>query len=88
MMNSRMDADAAVEAKALHDTVTAEIDRIRKQAEFTGEQEVKKARQELQQEASLLCAMAAEELVRKTLSPEDQDRLVRENTDKIEGIVR
>mgnify|MGYP007049896546 CR=1 FL=1 len=30
----------------------------------------------------------AEELVRKSLSPEDQARLVRENIEKIEGIVR
>lgn len=87
-LNAKMDAEAAAEARALHDTVTAEIERIRKQAEFTGEQEVKKARTELQQEASLLCAQAAEELVRKSLSPEDQERLVKENIQKIEGIVR
>ena len=87
-MNAKMDSEAAVEAQALRDTVTAEIARIRTQAEFTGEQEVKKARQELQQEASLLCAKAAEELVRKSLSPADQERLVRENIEKIEGIVQ
>jgi len=87
-MNAKMDAEAAVEAQVLRDTATAEIARIRTQAGFTGEQEVKKARQELQKEASLLSARAAEELVRKTLSPEDQERLVRENLEKIEGIVR
>ncbi|MBE0602206.1 MAG: ATP synthase F0 subunit B [Deltaproteobacteria bacterium] len=87
-MNAKMDAEAALEAQALRDTVAAEIARIKKQAEFTGEQEVKKARAELQQEASLLSAKAAEELVRKSLSPEDQDRLVKENIQKIEGILR
>ena len=87
-MNAKMDAEAAVEAQVLRDTATAEIARIRTQAGFTGEQEVKKARQELQKEASLLSARAAEELVRKTLSPEDQERLVRENLEKIEGIVQ
>ncbi len=87
-MNAKMDSEAAAEAQALKDTVTAEIARIEAQAVFSGEQEVKKARQELQQEASRLCAKAAEELVRKTLSPEDQERLVRENIEKIEGIVR
>lgn len=87
-LNARMDAETAAEAKALRETVSAEIDRIRKQAEFTGEQEVKKARAELQQEVSALCAKAAEELVRKSLSPEDQARLVGENIEKIEGIVR
>jgi F-type H+-transporting ATPase subunit b len=87
-LNARMDAEAAAEANSLRETVSGEIERIRKQAEFTGEQEVKKARAELQQEASALCAKAAEELVRKSLSPEDQARLVKENIEKIEGIVR
>ena len=86
-MNAKMDIEAAAEARRLQETAAAEIARIRTQAEFTGEQEVKKAREELRREASLLTARAAEELVRKTLSPEDQERLVRENLEKIEGIV-
>ncbi len=86
-MNAKMDIDAAAEARRLQETVDVEISRIRTQSEFTGEQEVKKAREELRREASLLTARAAEELVRKTLSPEDQERLVRENLEKIEGIV-
>lgn len=86
-MNAKMDVDAADEALRLKETVAAEISRIRAQSEFTGEQEVKKAREELRREASLLSARAAEEIVRKTLSPEDQERLVRENIEKIEGIV-
>jgi len=85
-MNARMETEAAAEAQALKDTASAEIDRIRKQAEFSGEQEVKKARQELQQEASRLCAKAAEDLIRGSLTPADQERLVLENIDKIEGI--
>jgi len=86
-MNAKMDVEAAAEARRLQETVAAEIARIRAQSEFTGEQEVKKAREELRREASLLTARAAEELVRKSLSPEDQERLVRENLEKIEGIV-
>ena len=86
-MNARMDDDAAAETRRLQETVAVEISRIRVQSEFTGEQEVKKAREELRREASLLTARAAEELVRKTLSPEDQERLVRENLEKIERIV-
>ena len=86
-MNAKMDIDAAAEARRLQETVDLEISRIRTQSEFTGEQEVKKAREELRREASLLTARAAEELVRKSLSPEDQERLVRENLEKIEGIV-
>jgi len=86
-MNAKMDVEAAAEARRLQEAVAAEISRIRAQSEFTGEQEVKKAREELRREASLLSAQAAEEIVRKTLSPTDQERLVRENLEKIEGIV-
>jgi len=86
-MSAKMDSEAAAEAQRLQETATVEISRIRAQSEFTGEQEVKKAREELRREASLLSALAAEEIVRKTLSPEDQERLVRENLEKIEGIV-
>jgi len=86
-MNAKMDVEAAAEARRLQETVAVEISRIRTQSEFTGEQEVKKAREELRREASVLTARAAEELVRRTLSPEDQERLVRENIEKIEGIV-
>jgi F-type H+-transporting ATPase subunit b len=86
-MNAKMDVEAAAEARRLQENVAAEISRIRAQSEFTGEQEVKKAREELRREAALLSAQAAEEIVRKTLSPTDQERLVRENLDKIEGIV-
>jgi F-type H+-transporting ATPase subunit b len=87
-MNDRMDAEAKAEAELIQKTYAAEIAGIRAQAEFTGQQEVKKAREELRREASELATRAAEELVRKTLSPEDQERLVRENIQKIEGIVR
>ncbi len=86
-LNAKMDAEAGAEARRLQEAVALEISRIRVQSEFTGEQEVKKAREELRREASLLAAHAAEELVRKTLSTEDQERLVRENLEKIEGIV-
>lgn len=86
-MNAKADVEAAAEARRLQETAAVEIARIRAQSEFTGEQEVKKAREELRREASMLTARAAEELVRKTLSPEDQERLVRENLEKIEGIV-
>ena len=87
-MSAKMDAEAAAEAQHIRETATSEIARIRAQAEFAGEQEVKKAREDLRREAAELTARAAEELVRKTLSPEDQARLVRENIEKIEGIVR
>ena len=85
-MNAKMDVEAAAEARRLQ-TATVEISRIRAQSDFYGEQEVKKAREELRQEAPPHGRRRRGELVRKTLSPEDQERLVRENLEKIEGIV-
>jgi F-type H+-transporting ATPase subunit b len=87
-MNARMDAEAKAEVEQIRKTYAGEIAGIRAQAEFSGQQELKKAREELRREASELATRAAEELVRRTLSPEDQERLVRENIQKIEGIVR
>ena len=87
LLRKAIDDAAKARAEAAEKLAAVEISRIRAQAEFTGEQEVKKAREELRREASLLSARAAEELVRKTLSPEDQERLVRENIEKFEGIV-
>ena len=87
-MNARMDAEAGAEVEKIRKAYAAEIAGIRVQAEFAGQQELKKAREELRREASELATRAAEELVRRTLTPEDQERLVRENIQKIEEIVR
>jgi F-type H+-transporting ATPase subunit b len=56
-MNAKMDAEGAAEARRMQETVAVEIARIRTQAEFTGEQEVKKAREELRR--GVLAAGAA-----------------------------
>lgn len=87
-MNARMDAEAGAEVEKIRKAYAAEIAGIQAQAEFSGQQELKKAREELRREASELATRAAEELVRRTLTPEDQERLVRENIQKIEAIVR
>jgi len=86
-LNARMESESAAEAQALRDTATAEIGRIRAQAEFSGEQELKKALAELRHEASVLVSEAAETMVRESLSAQDQERLVKENIEKIERIV-
>jgi F-type H+-transporting ATPase subunit b len=85
-LNASIESEAAFEAKALHDAATAEIERIRAQAQFSGEQELKKARAELRQEASVLATEAAQAMVRETLTGQDQERLVKENIEKIERI--
>ena len=86
-LNAQMESESAADARALCDTATAEIGRIRAQAEFSGEQELRKALIELRQEASVLVSEAAEAMIRSSLSAQDQERLVNENIEKIERIV-
>lgn len=87
-MNRRTDAEAAEEVKRIHEASEAEAARIRAQAELSAEQEVKKAREALRQEAAELSSQAAEEIVKKAMTPQDQERLVRENLEKIREIVK
>lgn len=84
----RAEAEAEAEAKRMRDAADAEIARIRQQAKFTAEQEVRKAREELRREAAELSARSAAEIVARAMTPEDQERLVRENIEKIREIVR
>ncbi|NNF84690.1 MAG: ATP synthase F0 subunit B [Deltaproteobacteria bacterium] len=87
-MNRKMEAEADEEKQRLREAAQAEIERLRAQVQFAADQEVKKARTELRREAAELSAHAAVEIVSKTITPEDQERIVRENIDKIREIVR
>lgn len=87
-MNRKMDAEAAGEALRFREAAQAEIERIRIQTQVAADQEVKKARMELRREAAALATSAAEEIVRKAMTSEDQERLVRESIEKIREVVR
>lgn len=87
-IDQRMDAEGADEAKKIREAGAAEAARILAQAEQTASQEVMKARTELRQVAALEVARAAEEIVTKSMTPRDQERLVQENIEKIREIVR
>lgn len=85
-LHRRMEAESKDEARRLHETAAEEIRRIRDQVQFAADQEVRKAREELRREASGLSSQAAAEILKKTITPEDQDRMVRENIEKIREI--
>lgn len=87
-MNRRMESEAGDEAKRLRETAQAEIARVREQSKFAAEQEVKKAREELRREAADLSAAAAEEMVKRSVTPDDQERIVRESIEKIKEVLR
>jgi F-type H+-transporting ATPase subunit b len=86
-MNRKMDAEAEEETRRVREVAQAEIGRLHAQVQFAAEQEVKNAKAELRKEAAELSARTAEEIVAKTITPEDQDRMVRENIDKIREVV-
>ena len=58
--------------------------RIREEAQRVADQEIERARQELRDEAAALAVTLAGELIRDSLRPADQKRLVREYTDRVE----
>ena len=87
-MNRKMDAETEEEKRRLREAARVEIERLRAQVRFAADQEVKKAKAELRREAADLSARAAEKIVSKTMTPEDQERMVRENIDRIREIVR
>jgi len=84
----KMDGEAGEESRRLRETALAEIRRVQEQVQFAADQEVRKARQELRKEASVLSAKAAEEILARTVTPEDQDRMVRENIEKLREIAQ
>lgn len=85
-LNRKMEAEGQEEARRIREAAEAEIERVRTQARFAAEQEVKKARQELRREAAGLAIAAAEEIVTKSITAEDRERLARENIEKIREI--
>lgn len=87
-LNRKMDGEAGEEARRLREAALAEIRRVQEQVQFAADQEVRKARQELRKEASGLSAKAAEEILARTITPEDQDRMVRENIEKLREIAQ
>lgn len=87
-LHRKMDGEADEEARRLRESALAEIRRVQEQVQFAADQEVRKARQELRQEAAGLSAKAAEEILARTITPEDQDRMVRENIEKLREIAR
>ena len=87
-LNRKMEAESEEEARRIREAAQVEIERVRAQAQVAAEQEVKKARQELRKEAAGLAIGAAEEIVKKAITAEDQERLARESVEKIREIVQ
>jgi F-type H+-transporting ATPase subunit b len=87
-MNRKMDLEADAEGERIRSAARAEIERLHAQVQFAADQELSKARAELRREAAELSSRAAEEIVRMAITPEDQERMARENIDRIREILR
>jgi len=74
------------ERKRIIDRAGEESERVRKQAEIIAEHEVKKARAALKKEMVDLSVELAEKLLKETIQPQDQERLVREYVGKMKEI--
>ncbi len=59
--------------------------KILEQAEVTASHEIKKAIQELREEAANLIISLAEETIKKEISGEDQEQLIKDYVDKLSG---
>lgn len=66
------------ERQKIIDTANKQAEYIKQQAQLSIQQEIKAAKESLQEEVGELTVAAAEKLLRKHLKPADQDRLVRD----------
>ena len=73
-----MVAEGEAERQRIVDAATKQAEYIKDQAQLAIQQEAKAARESLQREIADLSVAAAEELLRKSIQADDQDRLVRD----------
>lgn len=75
--------DAAREREAILAEAKLQAEKFSKQAEFTSRQEIEQAKRDLRREAADLAAEIAAEILKKTLTPEDQRNWIKLYTQKI-----
>jgi F-type H+-transporting ATPase subunit b len=71
-------AEGETEKSKIIAAAEKQADYIRQQAQLAAQQEIKAARDKLQEEIADLSIAAAEEILRKNLKADDQDRLVKD----------
>jgi F-type H+-transporting ATPase subunit b len=75
---SELLAEGEAEKSKIIASAEKQADYIRQQAQLAAQQEIKAARDKLQEEIADLSIAAAEEILRKNLKADDQDRLVKD----------
>jgi len=75
--------EGETEKRKILEAAEKQAEYLKQQAQLTIQQEVKSARESLQEEIAELTVTAAEELLRKNIKAKDQDRLVKEFIAKV-----
>ncbi|GAB6062647.1 ATP synthase F0 subunit B [Deferrisoma palaeochoriense] len=87
---AQLRADFEAEGKRQQERILAEAERaaegIRRQAEASAQNEVKRARDELRAHAAQLAVAMAEEIIRGAYGPEDQKKAVDFTVRRVEGL--
>jgi len=76
-------AEGQLERQKIVEGAHRQAEYLRQQAQLAVQQEIKAARESLQEEIAELSVAAAEEILRKKMKADDQDRLVREFMTKV-----
>lgn len=71
-------AEGEAERQRIIESANKQADYIKEQAQLAIQQEIKAAKETLQEEIAELSVAAAEEILRKNVQKDDQDRLVRD----------
>jgi len=82
-LHKKISQEGEVERKKIVERAFEESQRIKEQAQVITEQEVKKARETLKKEMADMSIELAEKLLRESMQPRDQERLVKEYIGKI-----
>jgi len=75
--------EGEIERRKILEAAERQAEYIKEQAEISIQQEIKAARESLQKEVSELSVAAAEDMLRKNMQSEDQERLVRDFMTKV-----
>ncbi|MBI5236040.1 MAG: ATP synthase F0 subunit B [Deltaproteobacteria bacterium] len=78
-----LEIEGASERARIIKEAEAAATRLMEQARATAAQEIKKAKIELRREATEIASKLAEEILKKELTPTDQQRLVKDNIEKL-----
>lgn len=78
-------AEGEAEKRKIIEAAHRQADYIKQQAEIAIQQEIQAARTSLKQEIAELSVTAAEDIIKKNMGPDDQERLVRDFMNMVEA---